>query len=86
MEKIKAKVGEKFTLLGLEWKVLEVTENGYKCLAERLEDNMSFGKDNDWKESRIRKYLNGEFYDKLADAVRGTLNMDMIYRILEEGI
>ena len=25
-------------------------------------------------------------YDKLADAVREALNMDMIYRILEEGI
>ena len=25
-------------------------------------------------------------YDKLADAVRGALDMDMIYRILEEGV
>ncbi len=73
MEKIKVNkqlsAGDTFPLLGLEWKVLEVTEKGYMCLAERLEDSMSFGKDNDWKESRIRKYLNGEFYDKLADAV-----------------
>ena len=25
-------------------------------------------------------------YDKLAEAVRGALDMDMIYRILEEGV
>lgn len=73
MEKIKLNkqlsAGDTFTILGLEWKVLEVTENGYKCLAERLEDNMSFGKENDWKESRIRKYLNEEFYAELAAVV-----------------
>lgn len=25
-------------------------------------------------------------YDKLADAVRGALDMDLVYRILEEGV
>ncbi|MBE5867961.1 MAG: hypothetical protein E7293_03255 [Lachnospiraceae bacterium] len=73
MEKIKVNkqlsAGDTFTILGLEWKVLEVTEKGYKCLAERLEKGMTFGKSNDWKESSIRKYLNEDFYAKLVAVV-----------------
>ena len=33
----------------------------------------------------VRAYRESQ-YDKLADAVRGALDMDMIYRILEEGV
>lgn len=68
MEKIKnvKEAGNTFELAGLKWTVLEVTEKGYICLAERLENSMQFGHNNDWKESNIRKYLNGEFLEKLA--------------------
>lgn len=68
MEKIKnvKEAGNTFELAGLKWTLLEVTEKGYLCLAERLEDSMQFGLNNDWKESDIRKYLNGEFAEKLA--------------------
>lgn len=68
MEKIKnvKEAGNTFELAGLKWTVLEVTEKGYMCLAERLEDSMRFGTNNDWKESYIRKYLNVEFAEKLA--------------------
>ncbi len=73
MKKIKVNkqlsAGDTFTILGLEWKVLEVTEKGYKCLAERLEKGMTFGKSNDWKESCIRKYLNEDFYAELVAVV-----------------
>lgn len=62
-------VGDTFELAGLKWTILDITEKGYMCLAERLEDNMQFGSNNDWKESRIRKYLNGEFLEKLAPEV-----------------
>ena len=34
----------------------------------------------------VAKAMSNLDYDKLADAVREALNMDMIYRILEEGI
>lgn len=71
MEKIKnvKEAGNTFELAGLKWTVLEVTEKGYMCLAERLNDSMQFGSNNDWKESSIREYLNGEFLDKLASDV-----------------
>ena len=71
MEKIKnvKEAGNTFELVGLKWTVLEVTEKGYKCLAENLEDNMRFGSNNDWKESSIREYLNGEFAEKLANEI-----------------
>lgn len=68
MEKIKnvKEAGNTFEMAGLKWTVLAVTEKGYMCLAERLEDRMRFGSNNDWKESKIRQYLNGEFLKKLG--------------------
>ena len=69
--KIKKKfiVGDVFQLMGLEWKILDITEQGYVCLAERLEDTMTFGSGNDWKDSEIREFLNGEFCEKLVAEV-----------------
>lgn len=64
--KNKLSVGDTFELIGLKWKILDITEQGYKCIAEKLKDNKTFGSNNDWKESYIRKYLNEEFYKKLA--------------------
>ena len=64
------KIGETFELVGYVWKVLDITEKGYVCLMECMEDNMQFDKDsNDWKESNLRKYLNEDFYEKLVAAV-----------------
>lgn len=34
-----------------------------------MKDNKTFGNNNDWKESSIRKYLNGEFYKELAGVI-----------------
>lgn len=68
--KCKAEIGNTFELLGLTWKIIDITEKGCMCLAEKLEDRMQFdSKCNDWKVSDLRKYLNGEFYDKLAKEV-----------------
>lgn len=62
-------IGDTFDLSGLKWTILDITEKGYVCMAEFLPDKMTFGSNNDWKESRIRKYLNGEFLEKLAAEV-----------------
>ena len=67
--KKKLTVGDTFELMGLKWKILDITEQGYKCIAEKLKDNKTFGNNNDWKESSIRKYLNGEFYKELAGVI-----------------
>ena len=64
------RVGDTFELAGLTWKILEITEKGYACLADKLEERMQFDSScNDWKESNLRDYLNTEFYKQLADAV-----------------
>jgi len=69
------KAGEIFELAGLKWTVLEVTEQGYKCLAEKLEGFMKFDQEgNDWKKSSLRKYLNEEFL-KLLEAEIGVDNI-----------
>ena len=66
------KVGDKFELIGLTWTILNITDERYKCLADRLEDDMKFdAKTNDWKSSGLRNYLNTDFYNKLADEIGG---------------
>lgn len=59
-------IGDTFKVADLVWKILDITEQGYVCIAEKLPDKMIFGSNNDWKNSKIRKYLNGEFYKKLV--------------------
>lgn len=66
------KVGDKFELIGLTWTILDITDERYKCLADRLEDGMKFdAKTNDWKSSSLRNYLNTDFYNKLSDEIGG---------------
>lgn len=64
------KIGETFNLAGLTWKVLDITEQGLVCLADFIGEDMKFDTScNDWKVSKLRKYLNTEFYQKLVSAV-----------------
>lgn len=63
-------LGDTFELAGLNWKILEITDKGYACLADKLEERMQFDSScNDWKTSSLRDYLNTEFYKQLADVV-----------------
>lgn len=63
-------VGDTFELARLTWKILEITDKGYACLADELEERMKFDNScNNWEKSKLRKYLNTEFYKQLADAV-----------------
>ncbi len=63
-------VGDVFELAGLTWKILEITEKGYACLADKLEERMQFDSScNDWRASGLRDYLNTKLYKQLADAV-----------------
>lgn len=63
-------IGDTFELLGLKWKILDIVNGTYKCLAEKLEDGMMFDSNsNNWATSDLREYLNGEFYNKLKAAV-----------------
>lgn len=68
--KKKLEIGDTFELAGLNWKILDITEKGYMCLADKLEDESKFDSDsNDWKESSLRSYLNGEFLETLREEI-----------------
>ncbi len=63
-------IGDTFELVGLKWTILDITEKGYMCLAEKLEERMQFDANcNNWQASDLRNYLNVEFYKELADAI-----------------
>lgn len=68
-ENIKWAIGDSFDLCDFRWTILDITKKGYMCLAESLDEDMQFGSNNDWKEGRIRKYLNGEFAEKIATEI-----------------
>lgn len=59
-----------FRLAGVKWTVLEKTEKGYFCITDSIGDRRFDEKCNDWKQSDLRKYLNGEFLTKLEASVR----------------
>ena len=57
-----------FELAGTPWTVLDHTEKGVVCIADRI-DYMQFGKNNDWRESKIRRFLNEEFLKKIETEI-----------------
>lgn len=64
------KIGDTFELAGLTWKILNIDDDGYMCIADKLDEEMVFDKEsNDWIKSRLRKYLNTDFIDRIADEI-----------------
>lgn len=63
-------IGDIFELSGVEWKILDITNKGYVCLANILGKNMKFDSNiNDWRSSDLREYLNGEFLEKISETI-----------------
>ena len=63
-------IGDTFVVAGIEWKILDITDEGYHCLATENLKDMKFDKDSsDWKQSSLREYLNGELFDKIVDEI-----------------
>ena len=63
-------IGDKFELVGLMWTILDITDKGYMCLADRLEDSMPFAnKSNNWNDSGLREYLDNVFLEKIAGEI-----------------
>lgn len=63
-------VGDTFEIDGLSWRILDITETGYMCLAETLDIEKRFDNDsNDWKNSYLRGFLNNEFFEKLCKQI-----------------
>ena len=66
----KLEIGDAFTLAGVQWKILDITVQGYHCLADKIGEDMVFSDSgNDWRKSSLRAYLNGEFLEKLAEEI-----------------
>lgn len=79
---IKAGVGDTFEVAGIEWKVLDIVDGEYRCLGDKIDGEMRFDDDsNNWDGSSLRKYLNGELYEKIIDEV-GTDNLVLFQRDL----
>ena len=63
-------IGDTFELAGITWKILDITDKGYMCLADKFEESMEFDSDsNDWRKSDLREYLNGDFLKELSEAI-----------------
>ena len=63
------RVGQHFRIGNREFMVLEQTTNATKVIAADFHMKMDFGNDNDWRESKIRKKLNGDYLKELSDYV-----------------
>ena len=66
-ENEKLMVGEHFTYEGIEWICLDVIDGNYLAITAKVWQELPFDIDNknNWKESSLRRVLNGEFLDKL---------------------
>lgn len=54
------KIGDTFTLADIEWKILDITEEGYVCLGSDYSAGLGeifSNQSNDWKDSKIRSIL-----------------------------
>ena len=67
-------VGKTFELAGARWKIIDITDTGYVCLADYIDDMEFDSKSSDWKTSELRKYLNEEFL-KMVEAEIGAGNL-----------
>ena len=62
--------GDTFKLAGLKWTILDITDKGYMCLADRLENSMKFDSEsNNWIGSQLREYLNTEFIQRIINEI-----------------
>ena len=59
-------IGDTFELADTTWKILDITSAGYICLADNIEDMEFDSNSNNWENSGLRGYLNGEFFEKMA--------------------
>lgn len=57
-------IGDEFQLAKVTWKILDITDTGYMCLAKPIDNKRFDFDDNNWKTSNLRNYLNKEFFRK----------------------
>lgn len=62
-------IGDEFQLAGTTWKIMDITDTGYMCLAEPMDNKKFDFNDNNWKTSDLRNYLNKEFLEKIEEEI-----------------
>lgn len=62
-------IGDEFQLAGTTWKILDITDTGYMCLAESIGNREFDSDDNNWKTSDLRNYLNKKFLEKIEEEI-----------------
>ena len=62
-------IGETFELAGVNWKIIDITSDGYVCLADSIGDMKFDSENNDWRTSDLRKNLNEEFLKKIESEI-----------------
>lgn len=65
--------GATVEIAGMKWIILDKVEKGYLALAAESIGKKTFGSNNDWRESDIREYLNGE----LREQIESTIGADL---------
>ena len=61
-------IGDVIEIEGNKWTVLDQGENGFFCIGDLIK-NSEFGETNNWKDSGIRRFLNGEYLKKLENEI-----------------
>lgn len=62
-------IGDTFNLIGIEWKILDIIDQGYVCFGESLGKKVFDKEYNNWKESQLRNYLNDKIYIKICEEI-----------------
>ncbi len=64
------KIGDTFEIAGVNWKILDIDDRGYLCLADCINKSSEFDSDcNNWVGCNLRNELNTSFFKKLSDAI-----------------
>ena len=60
-------IGSTVEIAERKWIILDKAESGYMALAAESIGRKTFGSSNDWRESSLREFLNGEFLKEIEE-------------------
>lgn len=63
------KIGDEFELADVNWKILDITDDGYMCIGDSLGNKIFDDNSNNWDKSSLRSYLHTEFYKKVIKEI-----------------
>lgn len=63
------KIGDEFKLSDINWKIIDITDDGYMCIGDSFGNKAFANSSNNWSKSSLRTYLNGELYEKISKEI-----------------